>query len=149
MWLHQPWLDLAINERTCAWSPPKPNQNSGLNKTEVLLLPHKWSLEVSSPGLWGRPCHTKPLSQHPSTIFFHHLEGGLIPAVQYGAVAVPAASLVAEWRKQGAGQTPFLNDTGCCMQRSACISWVRIWSNGHLTIRSLGEYSFYSGHSRA
>lgn len=51
----------------------------------------------------GEALHYKPSSQAPSTIFFHHLEGGLIPAVQDGAMAVTMAFLVAEWKKEEGG----------------------------------------------
>lgn len=37
------------------------------------------------------------------TSLCHILEGGLIPAVQYGAVGIREASLLAEWRRRGRG----------------------------------------------
>lgn len=74
-----------------------------------------------------------------------HLEGGLISAVQDPSTAsnVPEASLVAEWRKEGAGQVTSLNTLR--LYTVFCL-----YLSGHnLAIRKSGKYSFYSGQSHA
>lgn len=82
------------------------------------------------------------------TSLCHILEGGLIPAVQYGAVGIREASLLAEWRRRGRGPPVLLtNHTGCGIQHSACISLARTWSHGSVAIRSLGNTVLVLGNS--